>query len=820
MTIDKTPLRPFLNPGGIALFGASCERGTLGHGLVQSLTGGAFANRVHWINPKHRCIADQPCVATLDQVVGPVSLALIATPLAAAPAIVEACGARGIGAAIVYSAGPRANETHDLEDIRLLHAAATRAKVRLIGPRAMGFVLPHASLNTTPIPKPVPKGNLGFVSHSNSICAGILDWSHNDEFGFSAVFCPGEGLDLELPEILDYLATDVSTETILLYLEGIRDARRFMSALRAAASVKPVIVVKSGHQPKSARFAATHSGGAAGDDHTFDAALRRAGVLRVKSIGDMFSAARALSNPCKPRGNRLAIVSNGGGPIVAAADCADELHIDLTALTPPTLERLGQLLPATSTTGNPVNVQFDTDAGRFVGALSACMDDPQVDGVLAVLSPNTFVDPVALAHRTVEAVRRASKPLLTCWLGEIEARPARAAFASARIPSFRSAESAVAGFSVMSKWVRYQALLQETPAALSSYQAPDTARARQVIAQTLAQGRRSLTGAEANAVVAAFRIPVAGSADASAPAIHARKLRLAIRPDAVFGPVITLSEGGFAADVYGISAVALPPLNPRLVQEMLSEAPIARLLGPLGTTPAVALSPLRDILLRVSEMASELASLHALDIRALMVDDQQALAYDIGIDVRADMPDSARYPHMAICPYPTQFDQDWRLKDGSPCTIRAIRPEDALDLQEFVRRLSAKAKYFRFFNMVNELTQKLLARYTQIDYARELTLVATRTDEGGQRMLGEANYAVLSDGTSCEFALVVADDMVGKGLGARLMRCLIDAARQQGLRRMQGEVLPDNEAMLALMESLDFSIHLTDEGVLDLSLAL
>ncbi|OGB30028.1 MAG: hypothetical protein A3F78_08780 [Burkholderiales bacterium RIFCSPLOWO2_12_FULL_61_40] len=813
MTFDRTPLRSFLNPTGIALFGASPVSGTLGYGLVQSLAGGEFSKRVHYINPKHVQIDGQVCVASLEQVQGPISLALIATPLSAAPDIVEACGRRGISSAIVYSSGLHDSATHDAQYLRLIQAAGARAKVRLLGPRAMGFVLPHAGLNTTPVPKAVPKGNLGFVSHSNSICASIFDWSHNNEFGFSAVFCPGESLDLELPEILDYLTTDARTETILLYLEGIRDARRFLSAVRAAASVKPVIAVKAGHQPGSARFAASHSGGACGDDDVFDAALRRAGVLRVKSIGDMFSAARALGNPCKPRGNRLAVVSNGGGPIVMAADCAAALGIDLSALAAPTVERLNIVLPTTWTRGNPVDVLFDTGPERFVGALSACMDDPHVDGVLAVLSPNTFVDPCALAHATIEVAQRSSKPLLTCWLGEVDARPARAAFAQARLPTFRCAESAVAGFSFMVNWVRNQALLQETPAALSAYQAPNSEMARSVIARSLAEGRSHLMPMEARDVLAAFHIPVTQPH----PMVQgARKLHVAIRPDAVFGPVISLSEGGAAGEIYGIRSTALPPLNPRLVQEMVDEEHIARLLGPLGPVPGVAQGPLRDILLRVSEMASELACLHALDIRSLMVDDERAVVFDAAIEVRPAV-EGARYQHMAICPYPTQFTHDWRLKDGSSCTIRAIRPEDALALQGLVRQLSRKSKYFRFFNMVNELPQKQLARYTQIDYARELTLVATGHHEGGDVMLGEANYSILADAKTCEFALVVADHMAGKGLGGRLMRCLMDAAREQGLSRIQGEVLNDNESMLALMEALDFTASLTDDGVLEVS---
>jgi acetyltransferase len=887
MALDRTPLHPFVAPTGIALFGASQTPGTLGNGLARNLCQGSYADRCHFINAKYSEVEGHRCHLSLNTVDARLSLALITTPPESVADILETCGQRNIQSAIIYSAGFRSADENGTENFRRLQEVATRRRIRILGPKALGFVLPHIGLNATPVTKAVPAGNLAFISQSSAICAGILDWSLNNEFGFSAIFCAGEGTDLELPEILDFLAADTHTESILLYLEGLHDARRFLSAARAAASVKPVIAVKAGNHAASARIAESHSKARVDRDDAFDAALRRAGVLRVRSIGDMFSAARALTTPRMPKGNRLAIVTNGGGPAVMAADTAAELGIELAPLTSQTWELLNTQLPPAWSDGNPVDVLFDAGPERFVGALTTCIDDPNIDAVLAILSPNTIVAPTALAHTVIEATRKITKPLLTCWMGEAAAREGRAAFAKARIPTFRTPENAVVAFAFMVNWVRNQKLLQETPPALTSYQEPDTQRAQTIVAQALAENRQILSLPEAKLVLAAFHIPVSpttAARSASEAAVIAnqigypvamklaaqgggqkslaagerlyptsagevesaflsltknvsskevylepyinkptgRELRISIRPDRVFGPVLALSEGGAAPDIYDARSVALPPLNSRLVSEMIGVPHVARLLGPLRQMPAVAEEPLREILLRISEVASELPWLRALDISSLLADENGAVVTDVRIDIRPLPANSERYGHMAIYPYPAQFAGEWTLNNGALCTIRPIRPEDANGFQEFVRGLSHRSKYFRYFSSVSELTQNLLARYTQIDYGRELTLVATIRRDGRRHILGEANYAALPDGKICEFAIVIADESAGLGLGSRLMRCLMDAARQQGYTEIRGQVLPDNEAMLALMESLDFIVRLTDdaEGTVEVSRSL
>lgn len=810
MRIAHTPLAALAEPAAIALFGASPDPDSLGNGLLRNLAEGGFDGTLHLISDRHTRIGDRECHRSLDTVPGQIPLALVATPAASVPELLEACEARGVLVAVIYCAGLRPESAP--EAAARLAAIVARGRLRLFGPRAFGCILPHAALNLTPIARPVPAGNLALVAQSTALCAHVLDWNLNDEFGFSAVFAPGETIDLDLPEILDHLARDPKTESILLYLETLRDARRFLSAARAAASVKPVIALRAGRGAAARQIAERHGGVAAGRDDAFDAALRRVGVLRVSTIGELFSAARALTTPRKPQGNRLAIVCNGLGPAVIAADQAEVCAIALAEPGTATLERLQGIEPRTTArnpaSANPVDLLFDATPRQYSEAIATALDDPGTDGALAIFAPTTYADPLAVAQALIAVTGQATKPVLACWLGERDTGQARTALAQARVPVFRTPENAVTAFAFMATWRRNQALVLETPAALGEYSAAEVGTARSILDAALAQGRETLSQDEAMAVLDAFHIP-AGTARAAGPT--ERELSLSIRPDPTFGPVLTLSEAGLAPYIYDARSVALPPLNARLVEEMLDVPHVARLLGPLPGRAAVARGPLGEVLLRLSELASELPGVRALEIRTLIAGSERALATDVAITIRPCEAPHARYGHMAIFPWPSTLVASWALKDASRCTIRPIRPEDAANLQNFVRGLSEASKRYRYFSSLSELSRHELARATRIDYARELTLIATRETADGPEMIGEAHYATLPDGRTCEFAVVIADALAGKGLGSRLMRSLMQAARDQGLETIRGEVMANNEPMLALMESLDFMVYLTDD---------
>lgn len=788
--MSRAPLSGLVAPRGIVVFGASPDPKTLGGALTRNLLESEYQGAVSLVNPRHKEIQGRPCHRSLDDAPGDFDLALIMTPGQTVKEIVEQCGKRHIRFAIVHSSGfAEAGEIGACVETDLL-AAARRCGVRILGPRALGFIRPSVGLNATPFFRRLPAGDLAFVAQSGSVCTSVMDWAFNNEFALSNVFAPGHGGDIDLPEIIDFLAGDPATASILLYLEGVRASRPFLSAVRAAARNKPVVVVKAGGTAGTAKLARQHIQAAAGNDDAFDAALRRAGALRVQTIGDLFTAARALSSTRRPSGNRLAIIANGGGPTIVAADAAARMDMPLAALSPATKAHLAMRLPLSWSTANPIDLLMDADGVRYEIALTAALADPGVDSVLVIITPSGLTEPAEIVTSISSALAASSKPVLVTLLGESSVAEARRTLTRQRIPTFRTAESAIAALAFMIDFRRNQTLLLETPPSTAARRAPSVAEARVIIDFALGAGRRTLTDGEARQVASAFHIAIA-TEDAKDRGVGSLRIQLGI--DAVWGPVLRIVEGSPLG--HPVTGYALPPLNERLGSDLLATPAIATLVKGSAATRR-----LRDMLMAVSDMACELPWIDALE---LCIDLSEGLpASGIRLAIRPWSGKSWHYSHMVICPYPQGLESEIQGRDGRRLQLRPIRPEDASAFQDFVRALGEKSRYYRFFGSLRELSPSALAGCTQIDYDREMTLVAT--DAAGL-LVGEARYTVLSNGHTCEFGIVVADALAGQGIGAHLMQGLMEAARQRGLRTMVGEVLADNAPMLRLMANLGFS---------------
>jgi len=880
-------LKPLFSPESVAIFGASDRVDSVGQIVLSNMLKSGYKGALFPINPKHEEIQGNRAYASLFQVSEIVELAVVATPAQSVPDIIEDCGKHGIKAAVIITAGFSETGPAGQALERAVLENSRRYGVRLLGPNCLGIMRPDIGLNATFNKGSANVGNLAFVSQSGALCTAILDWAQTNDVGFSSVVSLGSSADVDFGEILDYLVTDQQTQNILLYIEGIRNARSFMSSLRAAARIKPVILVKVGRHAAGSKAAMSHTASLVGSDDAFDAAVRRAGVVRVQTITQLFSAAKALSCGFHPSGNRLAIVTNGGGPGVMAADHAIDLGLEMATLSDSTMEQLNQVLPPTWSHGNPVDVIGDAQADRYQNAVRACLEDPNVDGVLAILTPQAMTKPLEVANTLIDLSKQYSKPLLTCWMGESQVAESRVAFNLAKKPNFRTPEPAVEVFSYLSAYYRNQKLLMQMPGPLSHHLEPDVEAARMIIDGALQDRRKILSEMESKALLSAFHIPVAQTMIAHSPnealliaqqlgfpvvmkvnsrdithktdaggvllnlanaqavtvAYHAiianvklnrpdarmdgvsiepmvvkpngRELMVGVTYDAVFGPVITFGAGGTMVEVMGDRAVVLPPLNTFLVKDLIQSTHVAKMLGTFRHMPPVDMAALESVLLRVSEMVCELPALTEMDINPLIVDEHGALAADARIVIALRQPSADRYAHMAIYPYPTNLISTWQLADGRNITIRPIRPEDAEIEQAFVRGLSEEARYFRFMFSVQELSQPMLLRFTQIDYSREMALIAVTYEQDKEIELGVARFSINPEGESCEFALVIADAMQGKGLGQKLMTALMDAARAKGLKVMAGEVLKTNTNMLKLMNRLGFSVEdrLDDDNI-------
>ncbi|MDH3428821.1 MAG: bifunctional acetate--CoA ligase family protein/GNAT family N-acetyltransferase [Gammaproteobacteria bacterium] len=878
-------LTSLFTPDSVALFGASDKPDSVGGVVFRNLLTSGFKGRIYAINPKRDEVQGQKAFPSLEEIDEVVDLAVVATPAASIPGIVEACGERGVKMMLILSAGFRETGTEGrrLED--RVTELVRRYGIRLMGPNCLGLIRPDKGLNITFGNNNAQPGNLAFVSQSGAICTAILDWAEKNDIGFSAVVSTGIAADLDFGDYLDFLVSDPATRAILLYIEGINNSRRFMSSLRAAARIKPVIALKVGRHAAGAEASMSHTGALVGSDETFAAALSRSGVLRVATVGQLFGAAKALSSThYRGKSERLVIITNGGGPGVMAADRATDQEIELSVLSAETMAALNEALPGVWSHGNPVDIIGDAPPERYQRALDICLQDPGVDGAIVILTPQAMTRPTEVAEAVIKSAQRSDKPIMTSWMGGRQVEEARRRFSNARVPDFRTLENAVDAFSYLARYNKNQRLLLQTPAGLTGGQPPpDREGARLIIEAVLTEQRKVLTEPESMAVLNAFRVPTVRNAVAHSAnealinaesigfpiamkvlskdishksdaggvrlninsaqevrsayrqlvdevqrrvpganisgvtiekmyrSANGRELMIGIIRDPVFGPVISFGSGGTSVEIMGDSAVSLPPLNRRLAIDLINRTRVSRMLGRFRQMPAVDIELLVDVLRSVSSMACELPWLQELDINPLIMDEAGIVAVDARIVVDYPTPSTDPYHHLAIHPYPSRLVRKIQLNDGTDILIRPIRPEDADMEARFVRELSKEAKYFRFMNSLQELSQEMLVRFTQIDYHNEMALIAVNSDGAGEEQIGVARYTTNVDKTSCEFALVVSDRWQSRGIAHHLMRDLMEIARDRNLEWMQGQVLSSNTKMLELVSSLNFQVRTDPE---------
>jgi acetyltransferase len=852
-------LRPLLNPASVALVGASSKPGSIGRIVMENLLEGDFHGALFAVNPSHRRVLGRRSYASLAAIGSPVDLALIAVPCAAVRDVLDEGARAGTKTAIVFSAPPEIPADARRWRSEILAAARARG-IRLIGPHSYGVIRTSVGLNATVGTDVARRGRLALIAQSGAVCAAMLAFAATAGIGFSTVVALGGGIDVGFGELLDSALNDPETDGILVYAETLGDARRFLSALRAAARTKPVVVLKAG---RSADPAVDDE---PAPDAVFDAAMRRTGAVRARTYVQLFAAARILAMNRIARGDRLAIVTNGHGPGTLAADVAVDRGIPLAEFSRATGRALAAALSPSVACANPLNLRAEGTPQRMAAALEAVLADPEVDAVLAlhVDRPLTAATDTA---RAVAAVAHASaKPVLAAWLGSIDRREVDAALEAGGVANFYSPENAVDAFSFLSAYRRNQEWLLEVPPPQPEPQAPDLRSVERIRTDATSARRTVLTAGETQTLLGAFGLPVAPAtaADTLSEALAAarrlgypvslasdapgarvpasehaiaqplrngrmltrdwaklvgedrtrrrapvivRKVRpfesftdiaIGVHVDAVFGAVITLGAPAIAGVAHGARTVLLPPLNERLARELVEadRDAFARNLG--GSDAAIEI--LARLLVQVSGLVCALPWLRSAMLDPVRVGDGRAeiIGAHVAIDLRPRAADRP-YAHMAIHPYPIEHVADVKLADGTVLHLRPIRPEDAELERAFVHSLSDESRYFRFFYQLHELTPAMLARFTQVDYDRETALVAVDESGAGRSIVGVARYIIIADGESAEFAVVVADAWQGRGVARLLMTRLVDCARARGLKRLEGAVLRANTRMLKFM---------------------
>lgn len=869
--LSPNGLAPLFEPASIAVVGASDVAGSLGCTVMSNVAPGRLRPSVYAVSSTEAYVGGRRTYGSIDAIQDHIDLAVLVTPLDAAPRALEQCGAAGVPAVVLLT--PKGNGVdearRELEQQAL--TVARRHEIRLLASDT-GVAHPGSGLNATSITVPIKKGNVGFISQSGSLGAAIVDWSQQQRFGFSAFVSLGHVLDVRWEEVIDYLAEDRDTKSIVIYLESLNDPHGFLAAARQAALVKPVILLKGRQSEKVVNGAGTC---AALSDDVLDAACRRIGILRVDTIEELFALAEALALQPSPRGPRLSIVTNAGAAGILAADALIAAGASLAAGS----------VAANGDRSRPngvIDLHDDADPDRYGLAIAEAMSSPESDGVLVLLTPQAKSDAVETAQRLVNLASHGAKPVLASWIGGGSVDPGRDVLTNAGIPCYPYPEVAARAFALM--WRRQSDLdaIYETPVLLDEPRlAPDPTDVRLIAFNVAASGRRLLTELEAKQILGVYGIPVvtprlARSADEAVAVaeqigypvvlkLHSRMvshqgpigirlnlvgedavlqafasiraaiaasagesafegvtvqpmvpsdsgaLLLASKNDPLFGPVLRFGAGGRFAGLSGDIALGLPPLTSTLARRMMEGTRVYKAIT-AADPPLLNVFELERLLVRFSQLVLDQPWLGDIEINPIVVTDHRLLALDATITVKTETEGAVLTPAPVFRPYPRQYVRHARTSDGRSFTIRPIRPEDEPLLAAFHRTLSDTDVRQRYFNMMPldaRTAHNRLRQRCSADHEREIALVAESHGDTPQ-ILGVARITRVAATDGAELAIVVATPEHRRGIGTALMKHLVHVARREGVRLLVADILADNFAMQSLCQRAGFRLSFVE----------
>jgi acetyltransferase len=870
-------LDKMFRPQSVAVLGASNRPNSVGSALMTNLLRGGFNGPIVPVNPSSAAV--HGIMAFKDVASLPIvpDLAVIATPPETVAGLVAELGNRGTRAAVILTAGFTGGGTFDgkARATQLLEAARPNL-LRIVGPNCLGIAVPGIGLNATFAPANMLSGNIAFLTQSGAMATTVLDWALPRGIGFSSIVSMGDMSDVDFGDLLDYFALDDATHAILIYAEAVTHARKFMSAARRAARIKPVIAVKGGRAEEGARAATSHTGALAGADVVYDAAFRRAGMLRVNEVEELFDAAATLAHMSPQHGDRLAIITNGGGAGVLATDRLIDVGGRLAALSPETIARLNSVLPPTWSHANPIDIIGDADADRYANAVAILMEDPDIDALLVAYCPTAIVTSSEAAKGLIGALVPGDgvpkKNVFACWMGSASVAEGRAQLVAAQVPDYETPERAVRAFMYLVHYRQSHELLLETPSSVAPSLKVDVARARNLIRQALDDRREWLDPAEVAAFLACYDIPfvrteAVANAQAAAQAVARIKTPVALkirsrdvlhksdvggvaldlatpaeveaaaqqmtekvtravpqanlegfivqemvhRPgafeliagvstDPTFGPVILFGQGGTAVEIVGDKSLELPPLNTALARAQIERTRIAALLKGFRDRPAADIDGVVQVLVQLSQIVADHPEIVEIDINPLLCDPHGVIAVDGRVRVRATR--QTAQSRLAIRPYPHQLESEIRSLEGQSYTVRPIRPEDESALRRFADEVDTRDLWHAFFAPLRDRSHETAARLSQIDYDREMTLVAW----DGERVAGLARSAADPAFENAECAVIIRHDLREKGLAGQLLEALLRAIATQNIRRAVLIFPADQSRMIGLSAELGFEM--------------
>jgi acetyltransferase len=869
-------LDAIFNPRRIAVIGASDREGSIGAKLLRNLIGVGYKGAVYPVNPFRSTVQGITAYPSIKKTPGKVDLAVVATPAHTVPQIIEECGEAGVSGVIITSAGFKGcGEEGEVLEKQIL-TNKNRYNMRILGPNSLGVMRPRINLNASITSKSAMPGKIAFISQSAALCTSVLEWASEANIGFSAVISTGSMLDVNLGDLIDYFGSDAQTRSVVLFVESIKDAREFMSAARGFARAKPIVVVRAGRFRESAEATFSHTGSLSGEDAVYDAAFRRAGIVRVEEISDLFNCAEALAMQPNPKGPNLTIITNAGGPGITATDQLIAMGGKLSPLSSEILQALKDALPFYCSAMNPVDILEEANLNRFKRAMEICFKDPNSDGFLIIYTPQGVVAPIAIAKAIKELSRQTAKPILTSLIGEDECWRARRILRKNGIPTFTTAEQAVSTFMYMYRYTQNLELLYQTPEELS-VETSNPASLKEILRRAFNEGREVLTLSESMQFLDAYKIPTIKTLVAKTPGeattaasemgypivmkalspqiTHKSKADLvilnvcspeetiafftklaervanepkaefdgiAIQPmlqrgryelligskkDPQFGSVIVFGMGGVTAELLKDTSIGFPPLNRVLARRLMEKTKIYEALESGGYSLGIKL--LEEILVKFSQLVIDFPEIKEVEINPLIIDKKNVAAVDARIvpDPVTILHEPSPYGHLVIAPYPKKYITKWILRDGTAVILRPIKPEDEILLDEFFKSLSEETMRLRFFRTIKYMSHETLTRYCNIDYGREMAIVAEIQGDKKKKIIGVAQLISEAGGKSREFALVIGDQWQGLGLGTRLTDYTIEIGKDMMLKTIYGYLLPNNSMMLKIFERKGFKME-------------
>ncbi|MFC1487492.1 acetate--CoA ligase alpha subunit [Thermoproteota archaeon] len=877
LNLDK-----IFDPKSIALVGASDEKGSVGNILMKNLIDLGYKGNVYPVNIRKNEILGLKAYNNVDKLPEIVDLAVIATPSKTVPDIIEQCGKAGILGIIIISAGFKevGSEGKALEE-KILEVKK-KYNLRIIGPNCLGIIRPNINLNATFIKKMPKAGKIAFISQSGALGTAILDLATHENLGFSNFVSVGSMIDVDFGDLIDYFGTDPHTKSILMYIEGVTDAREFISAARHFSRTKPIIVIKAGKFGESAKAAASHTGSLTGEDNVYDAAFKRAGIVRVEEIVDLFNCAEVLRIQPLPKGPNLAIITNAGGPGIMATDALLAREGKLAKISQNTIEELNLNLPNYWSKGNPIDILGDAKAERYTNAIEACLKDKNIDGLLVIYTPQGMVDATELAKSIAELYKskKSSKTLLTSFMGYEDVADANLLLNQKGIPTYSTPEQAVATYMYMYQYESNLKLLYETPEELPVDSVPPKRPLMVIMKNAAKENREILTEVEAKQLLEYYNIPVVKTLVAktideavwsasqigypvvlkilSPQIVHKtdvggvmldinseKDLRkafdniiqrakehnpeaeiqgvtvqpmiknkgyeviLGAKTDSLFGPIILFGMGGIGVELYKDFAIGIPPLNQTLARRIMEETKVYQLLKGYRNMPPANLKLLEEIIVRFSQMLVDFPQLKEVDINPLLIDENDAFALDARIVIDKELVFSKLEPHqhLVISPYPKKYEALWKLHDGRTVFLRPIKPEDEPLWLEMFQNFSEKSLRNRFFNVIKDAPHEMRVRYCNIDYDREIAIVAEISEDMRKKIVGVVRVPIEPNGKKGEIAFIVADPWQGLGLGSKMVDHVIEICKDKKLETIYAIMMNDNNNAINLVRKMGFNIE-------------